>query len=354
MGAASGAGRGEMILGNDYLGGVKYQRAVMEAHRKGDCGGIFLSTFGDAHAFIERMCKSQKFSEIVVHIAPFAKTYSVPKLKPLVLKESRWLNSLAIKYGQTILISPFCESPNSAAVMKPLFAEMKQAAPNCLLVHSIHGGGQQVDGTITEIHIEKSSALPRIPKNEYTVSFDGCGSVGTGDMPDLDIDSILKRYSKARHIRSWNFQFNGKYGNNDNRPIFRRDDWANVPYIRQTRSLLDPREGGLTWPNTMLLKQADDHDEPDMLSKDNRLMCILPNRKPGSVKVFDSKGNHIDTMTSPRLNPDHAGEPKGIRFYSKKYPFQVANLAFKNTGSYLIRIENSPLTDARKRSGRFK
>lgn len=343
-----------MILGCDYLGGNKYQRAVMEAHRPGDCGGIFLHTFGRAHDLVERMCKSEKFSEIVVHIAPFAKSYSVPALKALVLKESKWLNSLAEKYDQTILISPFCESPNSAASMRPLFAEIRRVAPSCLLVHSIHGPGQEVDGTITEIHIEKSSALPRVPKNEFTVSFDGCGSVGTGDMPDLDIDGIVSRYSKARHIRAWNFQFNGKFGDKDTRPINKRDDWASVQYIRQTRALLDPREGGVSWPNTMLLKQADDHDEPDMLSKDNRLMCILPNRKPGSVKVFDSKGNHIDTMTSPRLNPEHAGEPKGIRFYSKKYPFQVANLAKEKTGSCLIRVEGSPLTDARKRSGRFK
>jgi len=343
-----------MILGCDYLAGVKYQRALMQAHRRGDCGGIFLTTFGNARPLVERMCKSGKFLEIVVHIAPFAKAYSVPKLRSLVLKESKWLNSLAEKYDQVIMISPFCESPNSAATMKPLFNDMRKVAPCCLLVHSIHGPGQEVDDTITEIHIEKSSALPRVPKNEFTVSFDGAGSVGTGDMPDLDIDSIINRYSKARHIRCWNFQFNGKYGNKDPRAINKRDDWADVPYIRQTRALLDPRRGFLTWPNTMLLKQADDHDEPDLSSKDNRLMCILPKRAAGSVKVYDVKGNHIDTMTSPRLNPEHNGEPKGMRFYSRKYPFQVANIAFKNTGSYLIRVESSPLTDGRKRSGRFK
>lgn len=344
-----------MKFGCDLLGANKYPRESLLAQRRGDCGGIFLHTFGPAHKIIERWCKSGKFSEIVVHIAPFAKSYSVQKLRPLVLKESRWLNTLAVKYGTCISISPFCESPNSAATMKPLFDDIRKVAPDCLLVHSIHGGGQEVNGTITEIHIEKSSALPRVPKNEYTVSFDGCGSVGTGDMPDLDIDSIIKRYSSARHIRAWNFQFNGKFGNKDTRAIARRDDYPNVQYIRQTRSLLEPRDGSVTWPKTMLLKpQADDHDEPDANSKDNRLMCIIPNRKPGTVRVFDSKGNVIDTMRSPAKDPEHNGEPRGIRFYSKKYAFQVANIAFKKTGSYQGRIETSPLTDLRKRSGRFK
>jgi hypothetical protein len=341
-----------MILGNDYLAGIKYQRAVMEAHRKGDCGGIFLTTFGPAHALVERMCKSKKFSEIVVHIAPFAKTYSVPKLRSLVLKESRWLNSLAVKYGQTILISPFCESPNSAAVMRPLFAEMRQAAPDCLLVHSIHGPGQEVDGTITEIHIEKSSALPRVPKNEYTVSFDGCGSTGTGDMPDLDIDSIVKRYSGTRHIRAWNFRFNLKYGHKDKTAIANRTITPSVQYIRGTRALLDPREGSLSWKNSDLLKPfADDHGEKEP-TKDNKLMCILPGVDRASVDVFDSKGKKIDTMR--RFKPDHSGDPKGPRYYSTRYAFQVANIAFKNTGSYMGQIAGRPLIDLRKRSGRFK
>lgn len=342
-----------MKYGCDLLGAAKYPRESLLAQRRGDCGGIFLHTFGPAHDLVERWCKSSKFSEIVIHIAPFAKSYSVPRLRPLVLKESRWLNSLAVKYGTTIMISPFCESPNSAATMKPLFDDIRKVAPDCLLVHSIHGGGQEVNGTITEIHIEKSSALPRIPKNEFTVSFDGCGSVGTGDMPDLDIDSIIARYSKARHIRAWNFQFNGKFGNKDTRPIYKRDDWPSVQYIKQTRSLLEPRDGAVTWPNTMLLKpQADDHDEADEQSKDNRLMCILPNVNKESVRVLDTKGNVIDTMR--RYRPDHSGDPKGPRYYSKKYAFQVAEIALKNTGSYQGRVETSPFTDLRKRSGRFK
>lgn len=342
-----------MKLGNDYLAGRHYVKEMLQAHRAGDVGGIFLTTFGDAYPALEKMCASNKFSEIVVHIAPFAKSYPVARLTRMVLEHTKRLEQLSRRFPHTMLmLSPFCEHKNKRAEMEPLFRQMRALAPSCLLVNSIHQTREEVNGTITEIHIEKSSSLPAIPRNEYTVSFDGCGSVGTGDIPDLDIDAILRRYAGARHIRAWNFRFNGKFGHKDTAAIAARKHWPSVQYIRGTRALLDPREGAVTWPNSSLYKPfADDHGEKE-LTKDNKAMCILPEIDRNSVDVFDSRGNKIDTMR--RFRPDHSGDPKGPRYYSTRHAFQIANIAYKNTGSFLGQIGGRPLTDLRKRSGRFK
>lgn len=342
-----------MKKGQDFLGINHYYRTAVLAARPNEPVGMFLTTFGNARPTLERMARSRKFSEIVVHLAPFDRSHRYPinSLRKQLLADARFCDALAARAGQQIWISPFCEHNHKAKDMRDLFRELKQVAPHCLMVNSIWKG-EEVDGTITEIHIEKTAALPKVPKNQFIVSFDGCGSTGTGDMPDVDVDAIMQRYSRALHIRAWNFRYNGKFGNKDTTDLSKRKHWPNIKYIRGHRALLDPREGSITWGRNELEKPfADDHGDAEP-AKDNRLMCILPKVNKPSVRVFDSKGNQIDVMR--RYRPDHSGEPRGPRYYSSKYAFQVAEIAFKNTGSYLIRIENSALTDGRKRSGRFK
>lgn len=342
-----------MKLGNDFLAINKYYDVAIRGHRRGDCSGMFLRTFGDARPTLEKMARSKQFAEIVVHLAPFDRThrYPIADLKRQVIADAKFCNALAVRTGQPIWLSPFCEHNHKASAMRPFFQELRQAAPNCLMVNSIWKG-EEVDGTITEIHIESSRALPKVPRFDYTVSFDGCGGNGTGDMPDLDIDAIVKRYSGALHIRAWNFRYNGKFGNKDTTPIEKRKHWPTIKYIRGTRALLEPRDGSVSWGNGELMKPfSDDHGAPEP-TKDNKLMAILPRTDKESVKVFDSKGKEIDTLR--RFRPDHSGEPRGPRYYSTKYAIEIANLAFKNTGSYQIRIGNNKYTDGRKRSGRFK
>jgi hypothetical protein len=108
------------------------------------------------------------------------------------------------------------------------------------------------------------------------------------------------------------------------------------------------RQGEITWPRTQLYKPfADDHGGGPQ-TKDNRAMAILP-PQGSSVTVYDSRGNKIDIMR--RFSPDHTGTPRGARYYSRLYAYELGNLAERNTGSRLIRIGHSPLTDADFRSG---
>lgn len=342
-----------MRLGNDFLGINKYYDTAIRGHRRGDVAGMFLRTFGDARKTLEKMVRSKQFSQIVVHLAPFDRSHSYPidSLRKQILADTRFCQGLAERSDTQIMISPFCEHNHSASEMRPLFNDMRAIAPKCVLVNTIWKG-EEVDGTITEIHLENSKRLPKKPRNQYTVSFDGFGGDGSGDMPDADVDAILAKYSDAIHVRAWNFRYNGKSSHKDQTDLGKRTCWPSVKYIRANRAILDPREGAATWGSGALYKPlADDHGENEP-TKDNKALAILPKVNKPSVRVFDSKGKQIDVMR--RFMPDHTGDPKGPRYYSTKYAFEVAELARANTGSNLIRVEDSPLTDGRKRSGRFR
>lgn len=340
-----------MIYGVDYLGGNHYQRALMNTHPAGWCAGIFLNTFGKARDTVEAMAKSRKFSEIVVHLAPFDNDhlYPIRKLQPQLEKDSAWLEGLAKACPWTIfLISPFCEHNHRAKEMRPLFVRLDQLAPSCLFVNSIWKG-EEVNGTITEIHLT-NSRLPRKPRNEYIITFDGFGGDGSGDFPDTNIEKVLNAYPDARQIRLWNFRYNGKFGHKDTASVSDRKNWPNESYLRGHNAMMKKREGALSWPSNALYKPfADDHGAG---GKDNKAMCILPRGK-NSVKVLARNGVLIDIMKTLGLPPSDTN-PKGPRFYSSLYAYQLADKAEKVSGSRQIQIDGMPLTDGDLRSGLFR
>jgi hypothetical protein len=347
------------IPGMDYLGGKHFEKDMLRAHPQGWCAGIFLRTFGDARSTVEKMARSGKFSEIVIHLAPFDKDhrYPISKLQKQVEADAAWCEQLARKYpGTKILISPFCEHNHPRKVMIPFFERLRKIAPSCLMVNSIWKG-EQVPGVITEIHLENSKPK-RKPSGEYIVAFDGFGGDGSGDSTDCDIDTILARYPDARQVRFWNFRFNGKFGHKDTAPVNKRKHWADHHMIRGYTEIMIGREGAVSWPKTALLKPfADDHGQG---GKDNKLMCILP-EKADFIEVLDPRGNVVDKMR--RLTPDHNATPKGARYYSNYYAYQIGDVIQRTTGgsrlcSVRVKVGNKfkhyPLTDVDLRSGLFR
>ena len=347
-----------MKYGADYLGGVKFGKQMLEAHPPGGVGGIFYTTFGHARSTLKKMCQSGKFSEIVVHLAPFENSHKYPiaKLLPNLRVWAAEVEAIAKANGGTvILLSPFCEHNHPARDMKPVFEELKRIAPSCEMLNSILDG-ERVPGTITEIHLPNSKELPKKPRGDYTVSFDGFGGDGTGNYPDTNIQAILSKYGDARHIRCWNFRFNGKTGWKDKTPLDKRVSWPSREYIVQMLSAMRERGGRVTFPNDMLYKAvADDHSGAQASWKDCKALIIFKGEKD-TADVLDSKGNVIDVMR--RVTPDFVGPPKGRRYYSKLYAYQIAEKARAKTGSSLVRFKSgnivTPFTDACLRSNLFK
>lgn len=337
-----------MIFGPDALGGMHYERALLKSLWMGDCCGIMLTTFGKAHKTTKRLGLCEKLSDLAVHLAPFDYSHKYPVKQHLkqLRKDAKWLEELAQDTNTEILLSPFCEHNHPRKVMAPLFDELRAIAPSCLMLNSIWKG-EQVPGTITEIHLPNSKLVKK-PSGQYTVAFDGFGGDGNGDFPDADVPAILSHYSDARHIRCWNFRYNGKCNHEDQTPVSRRKFWPTQAYLEGHRHTMKAREGSISWPENALYKPfADDHGGGPN-SKDNKAMCILPLRAE-SVSVFNSVGHKIDTMT--RYPGDHK---LGARYYSNLYAYQIADKAAEGTGSRRIRIANMPLTDGDLRSGLFR
>lgn len=338
------------IYGADYLAGNKYETAILRTHPQGWAAGIFMTTFGDATPTIERLACSGKVSELVVHIAPFDNSHAYPieSLKRIVLSNAAKLEGIAKRCPKaTIMPSPFCEHNHKAGKIKTILDAIKRVAPSTIPVNSIWKG-DPVYGYFTEIHLENSR--PRAPpRGEYIVSFDGFGGDGSGDFTDANIPALLDRYKTAKHIRLWNFRYNGKFGHKDKTPLNQRKYFPDENYLRGHNAMMKAREGAITWGKDILYKPfADDHGQG---GKDNKAMVILKANKP-FVTAYDSKGIAIARLN--RVLPDHTGEPKGARYYANEYAYQLADKAKKNTGSRLIRIENSPLTDGDLRSNNFR
>lgn len=341
-----------MILGLDYLLGHHYQQAMLSAHPRGLCGGIFLRTSGNALSTVEAMCRRGTFSEIVVHLAPFDRshTYPINRLISSILVDAKAVQAIQVKYPKTfILLSPFCEHNHKATDMQPVFVKLKQAAPSCGLVNSVWKG-ERVSGIPTEFHLPNMKSLPKIQDGDL-ISFDGFGGDGSGDFSDCDIQKIIARYPNARQIRGWDFACNGKYSHDDPTPLGDRDNFPTKEYLQGKHATMSPREGTISWDSKKGLYKAfsDDHDGNN--PKDNKAMCII-NIRGETLAVFDSKGKKIDAMQ--RVRPDYNDKNSPLygfpRYYSKYYAFQIANIAYKNTGSYLIKIGTMPLTDGRLRS----
>lgn len=341
-----------MIYGADNLGGMKFEKLMIKTHPQGWAGGLMLRTFGDARKTLQRMCASRKFSEIIVHLAPFdhSHQYPIDKYLPGVKKDAQWISSMP-KYGTTILLSPFCEHLYQPGVMKPIFDNLQKLAPTCIMINS----GKEIPGIITDVHLANSDGILgsnptfKKPKGEYSVSFDGFGGKGEGNFTDTDVNGILNFFSDSRHIRLWDFRYNGKLNWQDNGiPEQERINWPNEQYLRGHNAMMKKRDGVI--PNRNFLYKAFAEDSISD-SKACKALIIAPVNK-SSIKVFDIHGTQIDTMT--RYKPDFIGNPKGARYYSTKYAFQIANIAEKNTGSRMIQIDALPDIDGDLRSGYFK
>lgn len=355
------------IIGIDALAGVHYPRAVLNGTDKGQIVCIFLRTFNivdNVKYVITQWAKSNKFSMIIVHTAKFDTTHAY-KITDAQLKElyqdASWLHKLSSQTKTKIGISPFCEHNHFRKVMEPIFNRLEEIAPNCTLVNSIWKG-EEIPNTLTDIHIEKRSRLPKIPKNEFTVSFDGFGGDKNDpkrvNFTDTDVQSIIEHYEKSgrlHSVRAWNFRCNGKYSHLDVTPIGKRKMFPDKHCIRGYIYTLSKREGG-EWLKDKLYKTfADDHgvdlSKPVNRSKDLKILFILP-IDDATIEIKTKDGKRVATANK---HPDaHTGTPKGNRYYLSMYMSQLADIVYKHSKSYLIQIKDYPLIDCRLRSGLFK
>ena len=340
------------------LGAVCYESAVIKAVPKSFRVAVLLK-WGkkDSLKTIENLAKAG-FAGLDIGLAPFDYSHKYPLLLvSSVLKDAKRVEVLALKYPSVeFRICPFWEHNHKRSDIESVFQKLIAAAPHCKMLNVIWKGSE-TSLAATEIHLPDSKPRKKPLLPGYTVCTDGFGGDGKGNIADADCQAIFARYSDAECHSIWSFGMNGKFGHKDPREIDKRDDYASAEYLSGHIRFLGPREG--VAPGTVkgqLFKAfADDHDPQDW--KDNKFLCIFSAK--GNAEVIDSKGKVIDKLT--RVLPDYKSNDDlngCARYYSRKYAYQLAEIARKNTGSNMIRVRvGSKITkpaDGRFRSGRFK
>ena len=342
------------------LGVVCYESAVIKAVPKSFRVAVLLK-WGkkDSLKTIENLARAG-FAGIDVGLAAFDYSHRYPlTLVPGVLKDAKRIEALAAKYPRVeFRICPFWEHNHKKADIESVFKKLIAAAPHCKMLNVIWKGSE-TSLAATEIHLPDSKPKKKPLLPGYTVCTDGFGGDGKGNIADADVQAILARYSDAECHSIWSFGMNGKFGYKDLRSIDERDDYASAEYLSGHIKLLGPREGvapGVV-KGQLFKAFADDHDAPDSDSKDNKFLCIFSAK--GTAEVIDSKGKVIEKLQ--RVLPDYKSNDDlngCARYYSKRYAYQLADIARKNTGSNMIQVRvgksvTKP-SDGRFRSGRFK
>lgn len=337
-----------MFVGLDYLAGAHYESTILKAHQPGVAAGFLFSPFKDPLPTAAKMARrGREYVPLIRIHRKFEYDHDFPKKEWGALEQyTKAMNAFALQYPTIdVFYSPTCENnlKRAAATELMLMCSRHITARNLQLVNSIYKGAP-LPGIVDEVHGIRASN----PDNEFWFkSADGIG--GTLIRPpstyeprwtDINIPVWMNVNERCAAIFGWNFRFNLKYGPKDKRPVEKRNSMPSVDYIKgHTRPLFPiggKQELTVTWKPF-----ADDHGGGEA-SKDNKAMCILPDRV-SRVKVHDAKGAVVDEL--PYFGTYDGG---GYRYYSKQYAYKIAERAKRLTGS-----EFCTLRADRRNYGRF-
>lgn len=215
------------LPGIDYLGGVKYCDAALQAHPPGWAAGFFWDIFGDASACIERFAASGKTPVIRIHLR-WDDAHRYDRFMDVVKKAPK-ANALAAKYpGVKFYISGATEHKLSGKDSQKLYDALKKAAPNCEIVNNSLIN-VYLKGAINEAH----GSNPRRPGGRYFISMDGTS------IDDIDLPAWKSRYRDAEVLFVWNYQLNLKKDRNDKTPRPQRKIRPSVKYIQALAQQFD-------------------------------------------------------------------------------------------------------------------
>ncbi|NDF13039.1 MAG: hypothetical protein EB060_09540 [Proteobacteria bacterium] len=257
-----------MMYGLDYLGGAMYADVILREHPEGWAAGFFANTFGDAWETIARLLATGRCPCVRIHaVWQDDHRYNAKRDDPVIMRELERANKLKSTFPQVqVQFSPFCEHTITGTALTALFAKVKKAAGDLVLVNSsLKGATIPASVGINEVH-GKAGA----PRGAYNYSFDGQSCV------DADVEATKERHKRAGIFFLWAPQFNGRKNLNDKTPRPERKAYPtsqlidSVIYLHRTR-------GTVSLPSNHLWKShADQHNAPKPEARALKPVYILP------------------------------------------------------------------------------
>lgn len=222
--------------GQDYLGGAKFQEAILANHDNSQGAGMFATTFGDSLPLAQKLAPRVPFLRIQLG---WRDNHDFSEKDfPELVKQAKRFCQLASK--TKLYLSGACEHNLDAAKANKLAKQVLAACPQAIYVNTPWRGAV-LPQYVNESHGTDS---PKSSKSSY--SSDG--------KPSEDID-IEKQKGKGfnEFFMFWSPRYNGRWEDNDSTPRPQRKGYADGKMIKSMLVLAKPK-GATSIPKNWIYK----------------------------------------------------------------------------------------------------
>jgi hypothetical protein len=311
-----------MRYGLDVLGMAKYPKVVINNFPTGWACGVFANTFGNVWPSLAKLLATGKCPQVRIQ-AIWEDNHGYVPLKHdrLIKKELQAANKLKAQFPHAhVQFSPFCEHNIKGNNLVKLLDECAANARNIEIVNC------PWKGDVSKKYLNEIHGDHAIPQGPYQYSYDGTSAV------DSDVDSDIKKHSRAGTFFFWIPQFNGRKNVGDTTPRPQRQAWPQKKLLESVIYLATPR-GPVDFKKGWIWKShADQHSVPKPEPRALKPVVILNIDAPKlellgpDDKVFKSlarSGNFTD------------GRPM---YRSLQYGYETAQEAQAKYGSPVLRV----------------
>jgi hypothetical protein len=280
-------------FGQDYLGGAKFQKAILQNHDFSQGVGLFATTFGDSLPLAQKLAnKGVPFLRI--QLAWQDNHTFTEKQFPAIAKEAKRFCPLASK--TKLYLSGACEHNLDFKLASKLAEMVLAACPQATYVNTPWKGAV-LPKYINETH---NKGGPKSAKSSY--SSDGSPS------EDIDIEGQKKK-GFTEFFMFWSPRYNGRWEDNDPTPRPQRKGFADAKMIKSMLALAGDK-GKTSLPKNWIYKShSENHGKGDPRAE--KPVVIAP-VKVKSIKVGNVDCNYYGTFEGGRH-----------RYYCPKWGYEI-------------------------------
>lgn len=281
--------------GQDYLGGAKFQKAILENHDYSQGAGMFANTFGDSLPLATALT-DRHIPFLRIQLA-WSDSHTFPESTfSSIGKEAKRFCPLSSK--TKLYLSGACEHKLNLTLATKLAQIVTLACPSATYVNVPMAGGAVLTNHINETH---GVGKPKSPKSSY--SSDGSPS------EDIDIQSLKDAFNNSVLFMFWTPRYNGRLEDNDPTPRSNRTGYADGKMIKSMLVLAKPK-GATSLPKNWLYKSHSEH-KPTPDPRAEKPVIIAP-IQTSVIKVGSEPFKYYGKYTDGRH-----------RYYASKWGYEI-------------------------------
>lgn len=253
-------------LGQDYLGGARFQSAILQNHDYAQGAGMFADAFGDSLPLANSLA-SRGLPFLRIQLGWKDDHNFRESDFPGLVKQARRFCPLASK--TKLYLSGACEHNLNAQLAQKLASQVTAACPQAIYVNTPWRGA-----TLPQ-YINESHGTDGLKGLRSSYSSDG--------KPSEDID-IQKQKGKGftEFFMFWSPRYNGRWEDNDSTPRPKRTGYADGKLIRSMLALAKDKGATKIPKNWIYKSHSENHGKGDPRAEKPVIIATV---KTGSLKV---------------------------------------------------------------------